>query len=106
MIHRAYERAGLTYTYMSTEFLSKEATAQTYFKTATDPRPGDLALYPGHVGIFDPEGCTATKTAECQKLDGNARILSARSGKNLGVEYGRSAWFGTPQYLRWKAFKD
>ncbi|NOT26819.1 MAG: hypothetical protein HOP16_12035 [Acidobacteria bacterium] len=107
MVHKAYESAELKYAYMSTEVLRLEVTNGSVFKRVEgDPKPGDLVLYPGHVGIYDPDGCADIATAECKKLDSDARILSARSGKNLGVEYGRSAWFGTPTCLRWNEFAD
>lgn len=99
-VHKAYELAGLKYPYQNTATFH---LLTNYFMEVEEAEPGDVILYSGHMGLHDPEGCNTMNTKECQKLKGDARILSARSGNNLGVEYGRSAWFGTVQKIyRWK----
>ena len=112
-VHKAYAAAGLSYPYRNT------ATFQTlthYFrelKAEELPEAGDVVLYAAHMGIYDPDGCDATATNECKRLQeipkfkDNVRILSARGRpgyeKSIGVEYGPSAFFGTNQkYFRWR----
>jgi len=77
-----------------------------YFVKITDDEalPADLILYSGHGGIYDPDGCPIVHTAQCEKNQSNIRGMSARSGKNLEVQHGRSSWFHNGQYLAWKGF--
>ena len=108
MVWTAYKTAGYEFPYTSTSAYPAVLVG-TYFVEITEAelKPGDLILYSGHVGIYDPDGCSIVNTAQCQgqKDASEMRVLSARSGKNLGTEYGRSSWFGTPKkYLKWKSF--
>jgi len=105
MVHKVYGEAGLTYDYMTTELLNGPLS-ERYFKSTNEGRPGDLVLYSAHVGIYDPDGCDAQRTSECERVKSDMRVLSSRSGAGLGVEYGRSNWFGKARYLRWKEFSD
>ena len=99
-VHKAYDMAGFKYPYHNTATFN---LLTDYFIEVTEVEPGDVILYTGHMGLHDPDGCNAMNTTECQKLKGEARVLSARSGNNLGAEYGRSAWFGTVQKMyRWR----
>ncbi len=108
MVWNAYKAAGYDFPYSSTSSY-ESILIDVYFIAIEekDLNPADLILYAGHVGIYDPDGCTVVNTAQCQAQKDNTdmRILSARSGKNLGTEYGRSTWFGKPKkYLKWSEF--
>jgi cell wall-associated NlpC family hydrolase len=107
LVHKAYAEAGLTFPYTRTADYDAVLVGSYFAPTSADElKPGDLLLYSGHVGIYDPDGCTIVNTAECSKLGGkDMRVLSARSGKNLGTEYGRSSWFGKVRtHLKWGGF--
>ena len=106
MVQSAYEEAGLKFPYTETKSFQSILIGK-YFDKTTTPKPGDLILYPGHVGIYDPDGCSDVQSTECKRMgekSDSMRILSARSGKNMGVEYGQSSWFGKGDYLVWKDF--
>lgn len=107
MVHSAYKAAGLIFPYKMTSAYSELIGSYFTEIDAEQRKPGDLVLYAGHVGIYDPDGCTVVNTVQCQRLEGkDMRILSARSGNNLGTDYGRSSWFGTiKSNLCWSGFK-
>jgi len=48
LVHAIYQRAGFPYTYSSSDdlYLGVEG-----FQRITEPQPGDLIVWPGHVGI-------------------------------------------------------
>src|SRR5689334_6485259 len=48
LVHDIYERAGFTYTYVTSNDLY---TGTDEFRRITRPQPGDLIAWPGHVGI-------------------------------------------------------
>lgn len=98
-VHKAFADAGLEYTYASTASFS----TIPQFQPVATPQEGDVVLFSSHMGIYDPNGCAVVDTAECKRLGATLPILSARSGNNLGVEYGRASWFaGQAKYFRWK----
>jgi len=103
-VHRAYEEAQCKYPYQSTKSFAEKT--KEYFVEEALPAAGDVVLYSGHMGIYDPQGCQVLKSDQvCRQLNDDAPILSARSGGNMGVAYGRSSWFETgkkPKYFRWK----
>lgn len=99
-VHKAYDLAGFKYPYQNT---STFHLLSPFFEEVQEAEPGDVIVYTGHMGLYDPEGCNTMSTKECAKVKGDARVLSARSGNNLGVEYGRSVWFGEVKKIyRWR----
>jgi len=48
LVHDIYERAGFSYAYVSSSDLYAGASE---FRRVTRPQPGDLVVWPGHVGI-------------------------------------------------------
>ncbi len=86
LVHDIYERAGYPYTYVPSSDLYAGITD---FRRVTRPQPGDLIVWPGHVGIVvSPTGHTF--------------YSSLRSG--LGVEpYDSDYWKrrGRPRFYRY-----
>ena len=85
-VHRAYQEAGFDYDYLSTSYLSKSQN----FVPVGVPQAGDLILFQGHVGIYNPKPPKAGKT-----------VLSAG---NTGVHYGKPGWYTKP-YTYYRYFK-
>lgn len=86
LVHAVYERAGFPYSYMSSSDLYAGVDE---FHQVTHPQPGDLVVWPGHVGIV-------VNPAQ------NTFFSSLRSG--IGVEsYSSSYWKdrGTPRFYRY-----
>ena len=106
-VHEAYEEAGYPYPYHNSvhfgelagdrnaPFLSVPATGQK--------EGGDVIVMFGHMGIWDPQGCTIlTNNPECSRLGGNAPFLSSRKGGNRGPDFGRTQWWnGNYTIYRW-----
>ena len=85
-VHRAYAEAGFNYEYRNT---GSFPTSPNFVQT-TDVRTADVALFSGHMGIYNSTPPKAGKT-----------ILSATTGN--GVCYGAPGWFnGTPVFYRYK----
>ena len=86
LVHTVYERAGFPYTYVSSSDLY---TGVDKFHRVTRPQPGDLVVWPGHVGIVvNPSQ--------------NTFFSSLRSG--VGVEsYSSPYWKdrGAPHFYRY-----
>ena len=86
LVHAVYERAGFPYSYMSSSDLYAGVDE---FHQVTHPQPGDLVVWPGHVGIVvNPSQ--------------NTFFSSLRSG--IGVEsYSSSYWKdrGAPRFYRY-----
>jgi cell wall-associated NlpC family hydrolase len=113
-VHDAYKDAGLEFPYSDTKHYDTLLVGKYFRKLdkAEEPKPGDLVLFSGHVGIYDPDGCSTVHTTECKRLSKQSdsmRLLSARgSGKptDVGVEYGQISWWSGGRYLRWVGFGD
>lgn len=109
-VQAVYEEAGLKFPYTETRSYKTNLVGKFFLAiTENEAKPGDLILFSGHVGIFDPDGCSATHSIECKRLEKQSdsmRVLSARSGKNMGVEYGQAGWWANPQFLVWKEYKQ
>src|SRR6266436_2667924 len=86
LVHTVYERAGFPYSYMSSSDLYAGVDE---FHQVTHSQPGDLVVWPGHVGIVvNPSQ--------------NTFFSSLRSG--IGVEsYSSSYWKdrGAPRFYRY-----
>jgi hypothetical protein len=86
LVHTVYERAGFPYTYVSSSDLYSGVDE---FHRVARPQPGDLVVWPGHVGIVvNPSQ--------------NTFFSSLRSG--FGVEsYSSSYWKerGAPRFYRY-----
>jgi hypothetical protein len=86
LVHAVYERAGFPYAYASSSSLY---TGSGEFRRVTRPQPGDLVVWPGHVGI-------AVNPAQ------RSFFSALRSG--LGVDSYDSAYWrerGHPRFLRY-----
>lgn len=84
-VHKASMEAGFPYEYLNT---TKFPTSPR-FKEVTRPQIGDVVLFQGHMGIYNPDAPSEGYV-----------ILSATTSK--GVRYGRPAWFhGAPKYYRY-----
>ncbi|MBZ5680502.1 MAG: C40 family peptidase [Acidobacteriia bacterium] len=86
LVHAIYERAGFAYAYASSAELY---TGTSEFRRVTRPQPGDLVVWPGHVGI-------AVNPAQHS-------FFSALSS-GLGVDSYDSAYWrerGRPRFLRY-----
>ena len=107
-VHQVYDKAGLKYTYCATKSFPAGTGKSSMFLELLDNTEilaGDVVLFPGHMGIWDPEGCRVIETSrECKRFEDQAPVLSSRSGKNLGVEYGKVEFFTKKGYsvYRWK----
>ena len=86
LVHAIYERAGFPYEYASS---SELYTGTDVFRRVASPQPGDLVVWPGHVGI-------AVNPAQ------HSFFSALRSG--LGVDSYNSAYWkerGKPRFLRY-----
>lgn len=109
-VHRAYSTAKLEYPYAPTAAFS--SLVDNYFVEITTAQssfePADVLMFSGHVGLWDPEGCSVLKSSgapdgECTKFDDKIPFLSSRSGNNRGPEFGMLKWFGNLKTAyRWK----
>ena len=106
-VNDAYKGANMPYPYLNTSaFVTK---ANKFFKlVGTDLSPsslevGDVIVFNGHMGIWDPEGCLTLGTnQECKRLKNDAPFLSSRSGQNRGPDFGRlNMWSGSYSVYRW-----
>ena len=106
-VHAVYNAAGLIYPYKSTaEFqtLTNGSNAKFELVQNNQKQAGDIILMTGHMGIYDPQGCTVLATnAECSRLNNNAPFLSSRSSSNRGPDYGQTNWWSQSfKVYRWK----
>ena len=85
-VHRAYVEAGFDYDYLSTSALPQSPN----FDPVGIPQAGDLILFQGHVGIYNPKAPDPGKT-----------VLNAGT---KGVHYGRPSWYTGP-YTYYRYFK-
>jgi cell wall-associated NlpC family hydrolase len=84
-VYNAYLDAGFSYEYLSTSTFP----SSPHFEKVETPQAGDVVLFNGHMGIYNPHPSEAGKT-----------ILNAGS---KGVGYGRPSWYGTiVGYYRYK----
>lgn len=103
-VYESYVKAHLGYPYRNTKTFVD--LVNSYFLPVNPEQleAGDVIVFDGHMGIWDPQGCSVlTTNRECQRLDNKAPFLSSRSSKNRGPDYGRLGWFGTSyKVYRWK----
>lgn len=108
-VHRAYAAAKVTYPYRATASFD-DLTIQYFNKleASVTREAADVLMFSGHVGLWDPGGCTVLETAkmpnpQCQSMKNNVPVLSSRSGKNRGPDFGQAKWFGEVKAVyRWK----
>ncbi len=95
-VHAAYHDAGLDYPYTPTAKFATLATgAHAKFELVenSEKQAGDVILMPGHMGIFDPQGCTVlSNNVECVRLKKDAPFLSSRTEGNRGPDFGQTKW--------------
>ena len=103
----AYSKAQLDYDYADTSSFAA-ACAGRYgpFKPVIgDRQAADVLLFKGHMGLWDPEGCTILGTnTECKRLKNEAPLLSSRSGGNRGPDFGQPKWWGSFSVYRWDGY--
>lgn len=107
-VHQAYDSAGMAYPYLSSGSFDSKPN-EKYFThvgsdlTAARLEAGDVIVFKGHMGLWDPEGCQVlTGNAECVQLKGQAPFLSSRSGGDRGPDYAPlSYWKGKYEVYRW-----
>jgi len=115
-VQKAFKAAGLDYPEANTSSFHKVSFG--YFDPLVAGPSGDYSLeagdvivVPGHMGIWDSEGCkflaqADNPNAECQRLSDQAPFLSSRSTGNRGPEYGLVKWWTAKvpgmKVYRWK----
>ncbi len=101
----AYTSAGLSYDYAPTAtFAATRAGTGGPFELvlASSLQSADVLLFTGHMGLWDPEGCSVLGTnAECKRLKQQAPVLSSRSSGNRGPDFGVPSWWGAYKVYRW-----
>ena len=98
-VHNTYVAAGLNYPRVGTEAFG--GLAGKYFDKLPANTPleaGDLVMFPGHVGIWDPQGCQILQNAgtpdkQCHSNHNLLPLLSSRSSHNRGPDFGALNWF-------------
>lgn len=106
-VQKVYASAGMTYPYMnSAAFVGKNNKSFTLIGTNVSIsllEPGDIIVFGGHMGIWDPNGCDALgANQQCQKLKNNAPFLSSRTTDNRGPDFGVLKWWpGDYKVYRW-----
>jgi hypothetical protein len=104
----AYTAAGFAYPYAATATFARAAAgpAGPFEQAAGSPQAADVLLFSGHMGLWDPEGCTVLgSNAECKRLKNDAPVLSSRSGGLRGPDFGIPKWWGSYQVYRWVGLK-
>ena len=86
LVANAINEAGIPYTYSTTAEMATNPGLRPI--NPSEARAGDIALFTGHTGIFNPNPPQAGRT-----------LLSAQS-KAGQVMYGKISWFGTPTFYR------
>ena len=111
-VWEAYKNAGLEYKYYNTVNFNKLSGPEGKFELVPGniPVAGDVILFTGHMGIWDPEGCAVlVDNRQCLKFgEKNAPVLSSIWGndKNHGPDFGKMSWFSsTYTVYRWKGNK-
>lgn len=91
-VYKAYTDAGMIFPYRNTAEFDK-LVKEGYFDKLTpkgggayDLLAGDLIMFDGHIGIWDPEGCSVVSgsnkpNANCTKFNNNAPLLSSLGGR-------------------------
>ncbi|OGP66413.1 MAG: hypothetical protein A2W27_02855 [Deltaproteobacteria bacterium RBG_16_44_11] len=79
-VNIAYNDAGFPYDYLNTWYF----TSSPNFKAVPSCQAGDVALFKGHMGIYNPNPPKS-----------GYYILSSTTSK--GVRYGEAKWFGSPK---------
>lgn len=104
-VWQSYGDAGFAYDYAPTAtFAPSRAGWQGPFAAVTGAlQPADVLLFAGHMGLWDPDGCTVLgSNAECRRLRDQAPVLSSRSGGNRGPDFGVPKWWGAYRTYRWQ----
>ena len=126
-VHAVFNAAGLKFPYKSTSAFPELVGPNGYFELVpgNTPQPGDVILFPkqesipGHLGIWDPSGCSALmpnreqerfdnqrrglgSAVECERLGNDAPFLSSRYRNNRGPDYAQLKHFKGPYTVyRW-----
>ncbi len=116
-VHKAFDDAGHAYPYRSSATFA-QLVGLGYFEEVAksqggryDLLAGDVLVFKGHMGIWDPLGCevlaqTDNPNPECKSLKNNAPFLSSRSGNMRGPDFGITKWWGGDSGIqgvyRWK----
>jgi RHS repeat-associated protein len=88
-VHGIYDQAGVPYPYTQ----ANQFPNSPYFSRVPDgesPQTGDVAVYPSHVAIFDPNAGPGDN------------VWSAHQTGGPVFGPAKSSWFGTPVFYRWK----
>ena len=127
-VHAVFNAAGLSFPYKSTSAFEDLVGPNGYFELVpgNNPQPGDVILFPkqesipGHLGIWDPSGCSALmpnreqerfdnqrrglgSAVECERFGNDAPFLSSRHKNNRGPDYARLNHFSSYyKVYRWK----
>ena len=108
-VHKAFLLTGLKYEKKkTTDFpnLKDKTFVEVDFKkkSVNVLEPGDIILFQGHMGIWDPQGCTyLPENKECGRFKGDLPFLSSRTANNRGPDFGKIDWFGKVKAVyRWK----
>ena len=106
-VHKAFAQAGMVYTYRNSASFASDPDDRFesvgFNLDAGLLEPGDVIVFNGHMGIWDPDGCIILGGNEqCKNLKNKAPFLSSRSGGNRGPDYGQLKWWsGDYQVFRW-----
>lgn len=105
-VWQSFKDAGKEYPYRSTSSFDQLVEMGYFIKLDKniEPQKGDVLMYNGHVGFWDPLGCSILVTNDvCKQWGTEASVLSSRSGKNKGPSYAKPSWFnGLKAIYRWK----
>jgi hypothetical protein len=108
-VHQAYATAGLNYSYLNTKaFPTLVGKIFVEIPLTEAMAAGDVLMFAGHMGIWDPDGCQVLQDAnqvntQCQQFKNAVPFLSSMSGQNRGPDYGKMNWFGQLKAVyRWK----
>ena len=108
-VHEVYQQIGLKYeNKLTSQFstLKDISFIEVDFKKRdlSVLEPGDILLFEGHMGIWDPQGCSVLpENLECKRLGSDLPVLSSRSKGNRGPDFGKTEWFGKVKAVyRWK----
>jgi hypothetical protein len=106
-VNKAYSTAGMPYPYSATkDFVKKSNKDFELIGTdlaTTSLEPGDVIVFNGHMGLWDPEGCSVLGVnQQCKRLKNDAPFLSSTTTNNHGPDFGRLNWWtGSYSVYRW-----